>query len=229
MNNQFWQKQDAVMINCGHTDQTCVDMMRLVYQRHANYCNAHKIDYWAFIGHPCPEKRWGAWDKVFWFKQALSMGYEYIIWLDVDAAIVSNTDLREAFEGGVQIGACLHDWSRIKPEGKMKSHLNVGVMYLRNTPKVIEFVNDWWDRHDSVVEPEGGDKCWGEQGLFNQMQHEPKYEGVITQLDDKWNSTINVNQSPNPVVQAWHGVYPYLNRLNAIRAALKDDWFVYRV
>ena len=193
-----------------------IDMARLTYQRHAAYCTSHGMDYWHLIGHPCPERDTGAWDKVHLIKQALDDGYEFVAWLDTDAAIVGDTPLTEALPVDAYIGGCEHDGNA---EADIPRHINVGVLYLRNTEQTRTFVDAW---HASYPAP----GRWQEQGSFNELM---SAIDCVTVIDDKWNSTVNVNESPDPVVMAWHGVWPVAKRLDMMRKKLRGDYLKYRV
>jgi len=199
---------------------TFVDMQRLTYSRHSAYCAAHNIDYWSLQGGKYPKMTGesGAWAKVGLVKEALQ-DYEYVIWLDVDAAIVDfETDLREACTG---IGGCVHDpaksvWLK---QNKIDKHINVGVLYFRNTDLTKTFVDKWFDSWP-------GPKRWADQGAFNKLMEE--LPGAVTVIDDKWNATVNVNMVEKPVVVGWHGV-PMHERFLQMKEKLINDHLDYRV
>jgi hypothetical protein len=197
-------------------------MQRLVFPRHSAYCAAWNIDYWniqgghdyGMIGEA------GAWAKVGLMLDALK-DYENVIWIDTDAAIMDfNTDIREACKD-IHVGACVHDPAKSDwlKQCNVPRHLNVGVIYARKTDKAKEFLEKWLASYPGVEK-------WGEQGSFNNLISE--MPGVVTELDDKWNATVNVNMVDKPVVMGWHGV-PINKRFLIMKDKLHQDWLNYRV
>lgn len=206
------------------------DMLRLTFPRHAAYARAHGMDYWHILGDVNDEKRpTGAWDKIHMMILALKRGYQYVTWLDTDAAIADmDCDLRDALPAGKLIGACEHDpeKSAYLASLNVPKHCNVGVMYVRaglvGDIGALEFLQDWLSRHP-------GHPRWQEQGAFNDMILEPKYAGMFGVVDDKWNATLNVNPVAVPNVIGWHGIMPVERRLAMMRETLKDDFIKFRV
>jgi len=194
-----------------------VDMNRLTYQRHLAYCSSHGFDFWNIYGVPQPERTPGGWDKIFHINRALEDGYDFIAWLDTDAAIVGDVSLTEALTDDMHIGGC---WHPANKEFDIEGHINVGVLYFRNTPETRAFVNTW---NNSWPAP---DPRWQEQGVFNNMASE---SGIVSKIDNKWNSTFSVNESPDPIVKAWHGVWPLVARLDMMRQEFRNDYLRYRV
>jgi hypothetical protein len=221
-------------MNTGLIIQQCwssndfADAHRLTYQRHASYARAFKFDYWNIVGDIHPEQNvHGGWSKIWLLKWALERGYEFIAWIDSDAAIVNGqVDLRTIFaEGGDPnsglIGAVEHNAPWFKDNG-MEAHHNIGVMYFRTGPLVVEFIDDWLSRYP-------GEPRWAEQGSFNKMIVEEKYKDIFVSCPAKWNSTVNVNLVPDAIVMGWHGIYPVAKRLEMMKNTFKDDWFKFRV
>jgi len=210
-----WRDNSKLLIQGAHTQPMFIDMLRLTYQRHAAYCVSHNFDYWHFLGNPCPERMMGAWDKIHYIKNALDAGYKYIVWLDTDTAIVGDTDLSEALTEDQHIGGCIHDAHDIP------RHINVGALHLRNTEKTRSFVSDWYDSYPDA------NSQWLEQGTFNKLME--KHPGVVSVIDDKWNSTVTTNEVKDPVVMGWHGIQPWIGRLTMMKAAFINDYLKYRV
>ena len=218
---------DAVLIQHAYSNNNCwtghsfTDMQRLIYPRHSAYCAAHNIDFWCMQGKYAEfDGEAGAWAKVALMKEALQ-DYQYVFWIDVDAAIMDfETDLRNAVKD-VKIGAVVHDpakadWLKVN---KIDRHINVGVIYLNNSEATREFIDKWYDAYP-------GPSRWADQGAFNNLMEE--YPGIVSPIDDKWNATVNVNMVDKPVVYGWHGV-PITNRFLMMKDKLKDDHIVFRV
>lgn len=198
------------------------DMLRLTQQRHAAYARAHGFDYWCIYGDVHAGKQGGAWDKVQLILDALHRGYEYIVWLDTDAAIVDfEADLRDALPEGALIGAVQHDPDRSAylKANSVPRHHNVGVLYVRNDPRTIDFFEKWLASWPGV-------ERWAEQGAFNDLA---TATGCVVTVDDRYNATINVNETPQTIVQGWHGIMPPEKRLNMMASALADDFIKFRV
>jgi hypothetical protein len=213
----------AVMITVSGDpwDRFFLDMHRLVQTRHAAYCQAHKFDYWSIFGYTHQQDyKSGMWEKIWWIQRALEAGYPFICWMDADAGIHDITvDLRDALKGiEGDMGLCQHE----NKAAKIPPHLNVGVMYMRNTPRVKEFVDEWMTKYP-------GDPRWQEQGAFNDMRILDKYAGLVCRIDDRWNSTVNVTPVPEPVVMGWHGVFPVDLRYKMMRNEFIQDALKYRL
>lgn len=219
---------DAVIIqhtyssNNTWSGNTFVDMQRLTYPRHSAYAAAKSMDYWNFQGGTYPQfdGEAGSWAKIGLIKEALK-DYQFVFWIDVDAAIWDFTaDLRDAVRD-INIGGCAHDPAKsdwLKKNG-IDKHINIGVTYYRNTDVTKAFVDKWLESYP-------GPKRWAEQGAFNDLMKDmPEAVAVI---DDKWNATVNVNMVEKPAVLAWHGV-PLPQRFLLMKEKMRDDCLVYRV
>lgn len=218
---------DAVMIQHTYSNTnvfgpTFVDMQRLTYMRHSAYCSAHNIDYWSLQGGKYPDMpgEAGAWAKVGLVKEALE-DYEYVFWIDVDAAIIDfSVDMRDAVKD-INIGGCVHDPAKSAwlKQNKIEKHINVGCLYFRNIELTKQFVNKWFKSYP-------GPKRWADQGAFNTLMLE--MPDAVTVIDDKWNATVNVNMVNNPVVYGWHGV-PINQRFLQMKEKLINDHINFRV
>ncbi len=214
--------KDAVIIQQAWQNGPFADMLRLTYQRHAAYAWAHNMEYIAWAGCLKPEMWPGGWGKIWLMRLMLDQGYRHVFWIDTDAAIVDpECDLRDGLPEGKLIGAVEHyapDWF---PQAGIPRHYNVGVVFLRNAPRTYEFLDEWIGRY-----PSNG--RWLEQGVFNELAT-GKYADVFHKLDDKWNSTFRVNETPNPSIQGWHGVMPESKRYSMMKQVFQDDHLRFRV
>jgi glycosyltransferase involved in cell wall biosynthesis len=182
------------------------EMLELTRDRHAAYARTHGMEYACRLEYPAPDRHAG-WDKIALLLDALrSRQYETIVWLDADALIVDERrDLREALPAGLWLGMARHG------EG---GWYNSGAMYLRATPECLQFFEAVWANWP-VGHP------WEDNAAILQvLEREPgRWPGVGT-IDDAWNSTFLVNESPQPVVMAWHGLYDAPVRALRMREAL---------
>lgn len=201
------------------------DMLRLTQPRHQSYARAHKFDLWSIFADVHPEMKVGAWPKVHLILDALKAGYEYVVWLDCDAAVIDfEADLRDALPADKCIGAVLHtpDKSAYLKQNNVPPHMNVGVLYVRNSELTREFFTDWLAAYP-------GHERWAEQGTFNELAQSEKYRGICANVADTYNATVNVNPVEKPVVMGWHGVMPPEKRLQMMRGAFADDFMKFRV
>ena len=183
-------------------------MMELTKERNEAYCKKHNFDYWHIVGTEglkAGDIYAGCWTKIELIQRALEKGYEYIVWLDPDALIKDmDTDLRDGCING--IGAC---WHRIP----QLNHWNVGVLYVKNTPEVKAFIDEWLSAYPG---PRSG---WNEQGVFNKMGMRSK---VVQTISDRWNATLNYTFVPDAVVLGYHGNGSAKQRYDMMSATLKS-------
>ena len=165
-------------------------MLELTMERNEIYCRKWQFDYQCIIDNVVTnwEPKQGGWAKIELIRRALENGYEYVVWLDTDALIKdTDVDLREGCPK-FGIGAC---WMRIP----QLHHWNVGVLYIRNSQEVRDFVIEWLSKFP-------GGRQWMEQGVFNEMGMKGK---IVNTISDKWNATLNYSMVPDAVILAYHG------------------------
>jgi hypothetical protein len=187
-------------------------MLDYMKPRHAEYAKKWNMDYLTVYGNVREDwtRNTGGWAKLQLVKDMLARGYEYVFWIDADCAICDmDTDLRTGAPDG--IGMVEHNGP-----GTPGPHLNVGVMLIRNSDRVRAFMDDWIARYPGQpIFP------WFEQGEVHKMKSDPKYAGIIHQIDNKWNScTYAGTNVPNSAIQAWHGMGNAVQRLEFMKAFL---------
>ena len=216
------QLKDAVIVQQAWQIGPFADMLRLTYQRHAAYAWAHNMEYWAVAGSLKPDLWPGGWGKIWLLRMMLEQGYKHVFWIDTDAAIVDGeADLRDGLPEGKLVGAVEHwapDWF---PNLDIPRHYNVGVLFLRNAPRTIDFLDEWLARYP-------GAQRWLEQGSFNEMVTNGHVD-IFHPLEAKYNATINVNPVDKPVIMGWHGVMPESKRFSLMKEVFKDDFLKFRV
>lgn len=165
-------------------------LMQLTKERNEAYCKKHGFDFVYHVGTVDPkyaDVKKGGWVKIELILQALSKGYQYIVWLDPDTLIKDlDTDLRDGCPKG--IGAC---WHRIP----QLNHWNVGVLFLQNSDETHEFIKDW-------LKTFPGERQWMEQGEFNKLAMK---RSIVQTISDRWNATFNYSIVPDAVVLGFHG------------------------
>ncbi len=184
-----------------------VDLQKEITPHHQAYCNRHGYNYQVFYG-SVQQRYCPMWDKVVLIRNA-SEHSDMVVWMDTDSLIVdTNTPLEEAFSDVLFVGHCKH------PE-KWKSnfwHYNCGVGFYRDNDLVFDFLTRVWER-GIVPHP-----TWKVQATMLEINDEMR---IMSVLDDKWNSTVETNESKEPVIQSWHGhnldFAPILKRLSEVR------------
>jgi hypothetical protein len=200
------------------------DMQRLTQPRHQAYARAWNFDLRVTFGDLHAEQRLGAWPKIELILEALRAGYAFVVWVDSDAAIMDfGVDLRSALAEGQFIGAALHtpEKSAFLKQHEVPAHLNVGVLYVRNSELTRTFFEEWLSG--------AGDARWMEQGSFNELCRDERFKDICTAVADTFNATVNVNPVDNPAVIGWHGVMPPEARLGMMKAALAEDFIKFKV
>lgn len=191
---------DAVLLQQVYGGSEYANMLRLSFPRHMDYALRHKFDYRCIMAdvikdHPTGPYMGriaplGGWAKIHLIRDALATGYEYVCWIDADAIIHDmNIDLRDAFSEFEHIGACQHPGPPV--------HLNVGVVFYRNTEPTRKFVEAWLDAYGKPTDN------WLEQGVFNRLSEQTK---IVTRMNDRWNATHNAGTDcEHPVILGYHG------------------------
>lgn len=185
-----------------------VEIQSKTADHHLKYCKKFSYNYRLHYGRMTA--LYGPmWDKVFLCHEALQTN-EMVVWLDSDCLIVDmETHLEKAFDEFQNIGCCRHNVAGWKEDW----HFNCGAIYMRRSQLTLDYLSRVLDR-GIVPHPH-----WRVQATMLQVNDDMK---VIQQIDDKWNSTVETNMSPNPVVESWHGhnasFQPILERLSSLSA-----------
>ena len=202
------QTPDTVLVQCATGTHT--RLLDLTRAHHEDYARAHGMDYICRYG-PQQNERSPLWDKIPLLIDILKRSaYKNIIWLDADTLIVDpRQDLREALPDGAWLGMVQHG---------NPAYFNNGAMYLRNTPQALAFLEAVWNTWPI-------DHGWEDNAaVIKVLEQDPARRRGVAILDDAWNSTYQQNESPRPVVKAWHGYGRAIDRfaqmLPALQAAL---------
>ena len=201
-------------------------MLELTTARHADYCARHGICYWPVLG-DVQRARSPHWNKIALIKHALAEGFERVVWLDADTLILRHDeDIRTAINDGPPLGLAQHP--RPDLDGN-PTHFNSGVIIARNGARAREFFDVVWTTGPSRKHP------WLEQGRVHDILK--LFPDIVQRLDDRWNSTVNVTDVPNPMIKAWHGsgtkalssMYEELKRIGGLEASARAaaDQFVH--
>ena len=196
---------DTILFQHVFSDSPCAEMLALTTPLTLRYCQTHHIDYQCIVGTFDLDK--GHWDVPILIHAFIEAGYSNIVYLDADTVIVNSAvALRDAIVTD-KIGAVWHELGT-------HSHYNAGALYVSNTPRTRNFVDQWLAKKPG----DGFDHfplTW-EQGIFNVLG---KKMEIIHRLDNRWNAENGVSPSDEPVVKGFHG---YPNQLEAIRDAVAE-------
>jgi hypothetical protein len=185
--------RDAILLQQASEEQAV--LLALTAELHRAYVERHGMAFWTVVRRMVNDYSiYAGWDKFVLIQQALRRGYEHVFWIDADAAVVGDVDLREALTTGC-LGMVEHPGPPV--------HFNCGIILMRNrrdgrssaTP-LQEFVREVWERRP-------GEHPWYEQTIMNEMIADgwPGFE----QLDLRWNSTFGIAEADEPVIVGWHG------------------------
>lgn len=169
--------------------------LRKLVARHDEYCQKWDIVYQLQFGRVV-DGRNPIWDRLNMIQNALREGYDLIVYMDVDSIIVDqNVSLRAAALEFVHIGAAVHK----RPFLDKPWHYNNGVMFIRNTHKVHSYFHEvreiWHGLRNEDKKPQ-----------FQMLNLDLKHQ-VFARIDDKWNSTVGVNEAEEPVIKSWHAQF----------------------
>lgn len=198
---------NAMMLQVCYSNSPYLDLMEISLTHHMNYARRHLMDF-QFIASDVEQRTQFAlpdvnyrqvgffgdnWAKISIIQKWL-MQYEYIFYLDADALIVDTTvDLREAFAGStVGILMCEHSWM-----------FNTGVVFFHKVTGLDALMVAWVAENPGNILP--GHIAWDEQVIINRLMVDNRFLGLARKMDDKWNSSFQTNESPHPVISAWHG------------------------
>lgn len=136
------------------------------------------------------------WNKIALMQTAMAKGSKRVIWLDADCLIVDQSvNMIDGIPNDGDIGMAVH---RLEPQ-----HFNSGAIYLKRTLDSWQFIKKVWDGYDPLnLWPWRDQSHWNDQSVIMRLNDEIS---IIKEIDDKWNSTLGINESPKPVVVSLHG------------------------
>jgi hypothetical protein len=185
---------------------------------HDAYAATHKMDLLRAVRQL---ERWNRWQLVQWALEH----YAYVFWIDSDAAIVGQEDLRDAVQDA-PIGMV---WGQDR-RGAEPLTCNNGVMHLRSTAEVQAWAAEVM-AHEPDVTTDFSVTWWSPAGqiLYDAwitlaLADDPRWRALYGRLPARWNSIAGVSEVPEPVVMAWHGYGDQEQRLQAMLAARARGW-----
>lgn len=164
-------------------------LLDLTERRHRLYATRHAMKYMRLDGTIMPA--WNPyWNPVFLWLMLLMQGdVAGVWWVDADALIVGDEDMRYTVEAG-RVGMF---W-----EERPSPHWNIGVIFLRNSERVRAFLRA------AIARGPGGPPWYCEQ-IMNDLLAEPEWADLVQGIDHRWNSIRGYTEVADPQIVAWHG------------------------
>ena len=201
---------NAMLLQVCQSNSPYLDLMDISLMHHLHYCRRHQIDYqfiesdiqmravWFMpqtLYQRTTRQVFTNWSKLPMIQMWLAQ-YDYVFYVDADALIVdTSVDLRKAFrETGAGILVCRHGTTAM---------YNTGVVFFHKVDGLDTLMDAWLAWNPENIPP--GEFEPDEQIILNRLMNDERFIGMIQQMDDRWNSTLRTNESPHPVISAWHG------------------------
>lgn len=180
-----------------------------------HYCQRHGF---SLTFQPLAEgDRSASWGKIPLIQGAFQKGAEFVWWVDADALVVDpSRSIREVIEPGKDCYFVQHDDGR-------RSNPNAGIMLLRNSPWMMDFLQRVWDLEVYVDH-----KWWENAAIIHLLSRDSFADEGITDdrdrvddtyvkwLDPAWNSIPYVQHgrfaSPHPIINHYASL-PFKYRL----------------
>ena len=128
------------------------------------YCQRHDL---SLAFHPLAHaRRPVSWAKIPLIQQALRSGADFVFWVDADALIVDpSRSIREVIEPG-------NDFYLARLDDGHRTYLNGGVMLLRNSPWMSDFLQRVWDLKEYI------DHQWWETAAITHLLSPESFSDV---------------------------------------------------
>jgi hypothetical protein len=170
-------------------------------------------------------KRPRGWLKIEAIRAALEDGFDFILWMDVDAIVLRNdVDVRTAAVDGADLHMAWHGPSTSEIMATdFVPHFNSGIMLIRATEWSRAFFKQVWEigqlRHPwfdqaTILHALGFDECLG---LGPDRPGEPN-RSRLARLDTAWNSIPGLATVPDPIVHHYAGISNPSTRLKMVEA-----------
>lgn len=166
-----------------------VELLRLGYPIHADYCARHSLQYFASFERN--ESRNPVWNFIPILRDLLTRLEEgaLVVKLDADALIVGDEDIRSALPDG-------YDFGMVERSYQSGSILNAGVFFVRNSEAMRKFWSDVWS-YDGEE---------NENLRMVELLQDGRSGLKVARLDGRWNFCGAASPPTYPVqIRAWHG------------------------
>lgn len=184
---------DAVYLVTTKPDGPFYGMAKDHEARAKAYCEKWRIEYF----HDCIENLDG-FTKIDCAKRLFegNSHFKYVFLMDADSMVVDfETDLREALPDNCMVGMSMYP----VPWGQWLTHYQAGNIYLKNTDRLVYFLNTvLLGRSPGVSE-----QCVINDLFFGETRYQPR----VSTLSHHWNSIQHFAPSDKDIVASWHGAH----------------------
>lgn len=173
-------------------------MLDTVMKINKPYANKFGIEYYVDGKRRCKERSI-YWEKIAYLKEFLPTVEDgsLIIWVDADSLIVGDEDIRAILPPNTNFGMVQ---MRGGLGGKqLFNWYNAGLLAMRNTKDVRDFLDRVWDRADEN----------DEASINAELKHTGGFIGSLplAKVDIKWNCwSNNIEFCKNPMIRSFHGI-----------------------
>lgn len=189
-------------------DAQFAEVAALTLPHMADLARRHGYEFRATRRDEC--SRAGGWLKIEPIRDALSSGFDMVLWLDVDCLVVrKDVDIRDALRPGADLHMAWHEPDPDRfPD---PPHYNSGVMLIRSTDWARGFFERVWDVGQLQHH-------WHDQatilhvlGYDDVLKLGPRRDGGsdaerIARLDTAWNSIFGLEVADDPIIHHYAGV-----------------------
>jgi hypothetical protein len=209
---RWWPMKRQTVLLLTAYDQSFADLASLTLPRMRAYAERNKCEFRAIT--EIDSSRPGGWLKIPPIRQALSEGFDFILWIDADALLIRNdVDIRDEVRPNHDLslswlGPETTDW-QAPPD--VVGHFNTGVMLIRNTPWAHDFFarvwastpmdHSWWEQATIL-------HLLGYNNLIGKGIEDPTNvdRQRVHKLDPAWNSVPGIAMAADPIVHHYAGV-----------------------
>jgi hypothetical protein len=155
------------------------------------------------------------WTKLLLAKQKFLEGYEFVFWVDADAAIRRfDEDIRAEVDHEHDLYFVFEEGFRHL--GPSPTRLNGGVFVWRNSPATFQFIDavmaqrefmkhKWWDQSAMIA-------ALGLWSHFDDEHHRPdrptRFCKVLKRLPTKWNCLMGCDANPAAIIRHFIAMDP---------------------
>lgn len=155
-----------------------------------------------------------SWMKIPAIISALRSGFDFILWLDIDALILrTDRDILQEVQPGIDLLASWHGPETVRLDGMpFPPHFNAGVYLIRKSDWSLEFFTRLLAMHGKFTHP------WHEQaalltllGYNESLGNGPDVPNArdrahVGRLDPIWNSIPGIAMAADPVIHHFAGL-----------------------
>ena len=202
-------------------DESFAAVAKLTLPAMRQWAARHGMDFRKFVS-PTPYPT--AWSKLYRARNLFNKGYEFVFWIDADAAIRRfDEDIRDHIDTEHHLFFSFESYPEISP-----LRLNSGVFVWRNSPETHRFIeatlaqkrflhHKWWDQAAMIA-------ALGLWSHFDDEHHRQDAPTdlfcLVKRLPDRWNCPMGREAMPDAIVRHFIAMTPSGKRLGIAIDAL---------